>query len=136
MNRTEIPGDVSVKLKNGLSSPMPPVRQFKTNRTTTISFLDSHARIHSNAVNISKGRDGRNDSQSLQIGWGTDVKVLCLKNESRAIPDMPHKRWWDHEKSHFFTKTTGYHGNQLDSIIGFTIEDLEGLSIRRQRDII
>jgi hypothetical protein len=46
---------------------------------------------------------------------------------------MENKQWWDHEKSHIFTKTTGIHHDHLDRMMGMAFEDLEHLSVRDQR---
>jgi hypothetical protein len=46
---------------------------------------------------------------------------------------MESKKWWDHEKTQIFTKTTGHHHDHLDKMMGLAFEDLNHLSMRDQR---
>ena len=50
--------------------------------------------------------------------------------------EQPHKTFWDHDKTRYNMHTTGYHAHFVDKMYQVNYEDLEGLSIRQQRDII
>lgn len=44
-----------------------------------------------------------------------------------------HVKYWDREPSEYFLKTSGFHSNHLDRMMGLAFEDLEHLSVRDQR---
>jgi hypothetical protein len=45
-------------------------------------------------------------------------------------------KWLDHERSQQFPRLPGQHGTQIDRDFGFSFDDLEGVSMRQQREII
>lgn len=68
-------------------------------------------------------------------GWKTD---LAMDRDVRCLPmkDQPHKIFWDHDKTRLHMYTTGFFSSHVDNKMGISFDDLEGLSIRQQRDII
>lgn len=55
------------------------------------------------------------------------------------IEDQYHKIFWDHEKTKYHMRTTGFFSKYLDQKFGFGMQDLEDLdkqSVRRQEEII
>lgn len=52
------------------------------------------------------------------------------------MKDQPHKIFWDHEKTRYHMNTTGLFASHVDAQLGVGFDDLEGLSIREQREII
>ena len=47
-----------------------------------------------------------------------------------------HKRFWDYDHLTYQLKTTGWFSEHVDKQMGLSFEDLEGLSIRQQREIV
>jgi hypothetical protein len=47
-----------------------------------------------------------------------------------------HKKFWDHEATQFNIHSIDQHSAHLDSKMGVGFDDLEGLSVRQQRQII
>ena len=52
------------------------------------------------------------------------------------MKDQPHKIYWDHDKTRLHMYTTGFQSSYVDEKIGVSFDDLEGLSIRQQREIV
>ena len=66
------------------------------------------------------------------------LKLGAELQRVRALPvdQQYHKKYWDYEPGKFNLRTTGWHSNHLDALMGVSFEDLEGLSVRQQRQII
>jgi hypothetical protein len=52
------------------------------------------------------------------------------------LKEQPHKWYWDYEKSNSFVKGSGYTISFMDHLFGLSLDDLDGMSIRQQREII
>jgi len=66
------------------------------------------------------------------------MKNLRQGEEVRALPadQQYHKKFWDHEPGQLNLKTTGWFAEHVDNQMGVSFDDLEGLSVRQQRQII
>jgi len=98
-----------------------------------VSFMDTLVRNHAHKVNFA---NLKNNEQSKDVGWGASNGSLVLRQDVRALPDMKHIRWWDNEKAQQFIRLTGQHAWQQDKAFGISLEDLDGISIRQQKEII
>lgn len=126
--------DTGDQLKSTLrNTPLKPILEQNEASFKAITFQDTLMRNHLNRVNFAYNRF---DEQSKDIGWGSLNPDLRHKQQIRALDTLPHVRWWDQEKSQQFTKLPGQHGTQIDRDFGFSFDDLEGISLRQQREII
>ena len=75
-----------------------------------------------------------------QVGWGTsNRKILDIcQNQIQALPveQCEHKNFWEEDKKRLHMYTTGMHATHVDDRMGINMENLEGMSIRHQRQII
>ena len=71
-------------------------------------------------------------------GWGTNIKNLYQPNKVHALPEKQqyHKKFWDFEPGKIYLKTSGFFSSHLDRKMGMCFDDLEGVSVRQQREII
>lgn len=56
----------------------------------------------------------------------------------RCLPEdrQYHKKFWDHDATRTYMHTTGWFSCHLDALMGVSFDDMEGLSVRQQRDMI
>ena len=114
-------------------------------RLTQNVDLGDMTRRHQIAMNGHMGH-ARNLSQSIHIieervrdaGWGHDKEILNQTKDVRCLPveQQYHKKFWDHEATQIHMKTTGLFSNHVDQQMGLSFDDLEGLSVRQQREIV
>ena len=74
-------------------------------------------------------------------GWGLSDQKLkqgptLTKVNALPASQQPHKKYWDHEVGQVNLKTTGWNAAHMDQKLGFTNDELEGLSVREKRQII
>lgn len=72
------------------------------------------------------------------VGWGNNTQNLkqSKKVVSLTREEMPHKIFWDHNKTRLQMQTSGYQANFDDKKFGISFDDIEHLSVRHQRAII
>ena len=73
-----------------------------------------------------------------ESGWGSGKSALQQAPDVRALPEdkQYHKKFWDHDATRLHMHTTGWHSTHLDALMGVSFDDMEGLSVRQQRDVI
>jgi len=78
------------------------------------------------------------DPMMYTIGWGVENKEITFFDPIKQLPvkDQYHKTYWDHDKTRLHMYTNGFFASHTDKKLGVNFEDLEGLSIRQQREII
>lgn len=71
-------------------------------------------------------------------GWGSTKKHLKQNKDVRCLPEdrQYHKKHWDHDATRTYMHTTGWFSHHLDALMGVSFEDMEGLSVRQQREMI
>lgn len=74
-----------------------------------------------------------------EIGWGISNPNLAQPfHKVKCLPakDMPHKIYWDHDKTRFYMYTTGFFSSHVDAKMDLSFDEMEGLSIREQKLLI
>lgn len=73
------------------------------------------------------------------IGWGVNNPALAQPfHKVKCLPtkDMPHKIYWDHDKTRFYMYTTGFFSSHVDAKMNLSFDEMEGLSLREQKQLI
>ena len=82
-----------------------------------------------------------NGSHRIQlgtIGWGVTNPKLDQGVRRRILPEMPHKKAYDHGglKNNPQMETVGYFSSHIDNMLGLPSKMLDELSVRQQRLIV
>ena len=100
------------------------------------SALIGNATRKGNSIQV---HDDKNNRTALgTIGWGSTNPNLEQGIWRRLLPDMPHKKAYDHGglKDLPHMDTTGKFAQHLDDQLGLPYDLLDELSVREQRVIV
>lgn len=109
---------------------------------TSLTFKtpnSSQAHLKKNLMNISKQKL-KSKERIGSIGWGVDDAEFqqTFKHQINCLPvkDQHFKFEAEQEKSKLFMFTTGSFASHVDNMYKITYEELENLSIRKQKEVI